>query len=84
MNEVICHGIPDKRPLEDGDILNIDITLFHDGYHGDVNETYLIGNVDESGKKLVQVTRECLEKAIVMGKRIKMNELDSETRNTIS
>ena len=50
VNEVICHGIPDSRKLEDGDILNIDITVYHDGYHGDCNETYLVGNVVNSSK----------------------------------
>ncbi|GAB6018876.1 Methionine aminopeptidase 1 [Chamberlinius hualienensis] len=64
VNEVICHGIPDRRPLQDGDICNIDITVYHRGFHGDVNETSLIGNVDETGKKLVQVAWECLSKAI--------------------
>ncbi|GIY59643.1 methionine aminopeptidase 1 [Caerostris extrusa] len=64
VNEVICHGIPDMRPLEDGDLLNIDITVYHNGFHGDLNETFLVGNVDEAGKKLVRVTHECLMKAI--------------------
>lgn len=64
VNEVICHGIPDRYELKDGDILNIDISVFHDAFHGDLNETYLIGNVDEAGKKLVQTTRECLELAM--------------------
>lgn len=68
VNEVICHGIPDSRPLEDGDILNIDITLYHGGFHGDVNETFLIGNVDPKSKKLVQVTKEALDKAIAIVK----------------
>ncbi|ORX77518.1 methionine aminopeptidase [Basidiobolus meristosporus CBS 931.73] len=68
INEVICHGIPDRRPLEDGDIINIDVTLYHDGFHGDLNETYFVGNVDEKGKKLVKVTMECLEKAIAIAK----------------
>jgi methionyl aminopeptidase len=65
---VICHGIPDQRPLADGDILNIDISCFYQGFHGDTNGTYLVGNVDEAGQKLVNVTRECLEKAIAAGK----------------
>ena len=65
---VICHGIPDQRPLQDGDILNIDVSLYHGGFHGDLNETYLVGNVDEAGQKLVQNTRECLQKAIEIGK----------------
>ncbi|KAI8388707.1 MetAP 1 [Radiomyces spectabilis] len=64
LNEVICHGIPDQRPLEDGDIINIDISCFKNGFHGDANGTYLVGNVDDRGRELVQVTRECLEKAI--------------------
>lgn len=68
INEVICHGIPDMRPLQDGDIVNIDVSLFYDGYHGDLNETYFVGSkVDAVGQKLVNVTRECLEKAIEMG-----------------
>jgi len=50
VNEVICHGIPDSRPLEDGDILNIDISVYAEGVHSDVNDTILIGNVDEKKK----------------------------------
>ncbi|KAI8052021.1 MetAP 1 [Syncephalis plumigaleata] len=68
VNEVICHGIPDERPLQDGDIVNIDVSLYYNGFHGDLNETYLVGKVDEAGKKLVQNARECLEKAIAMVK----------------
>lgn len=67
VNEVICHGIPDKRPLKDGDIVNLDVSCFYNGYHGDVNGTYLVGNVDDKGKKLVTVAKECLDKAIAMG-----------------
>ena len=47
VNEVICHGIPDCRPIQDGDIVNLDISVYVDGYHSDLNETFLIGNVDE-------------------------------------
>ncbi|XP_058806407.1 methionine aminopeptidase 1 isoform X2 [Phymastichus coffea] len=64
VNEVICHGIPDKRPLEDGDICNVDVTVYHNGFHGDLNETFLVGNVKPEIKKLVEVTYECLCKAI--------------------
>ncbi|WVZ73528.1 hypothetical protein U9M48_021824 [Paspalum notatum var. saurae] len=64
VNECICHGIPDSRPLEDGDIINIDVTVYLSGYHGDTSATFLCGDVDDEAKKLVQVTRECLEKAI--------------------
>lgn len=64
VNEVICHGIPDSRPLEDGDIINCDVTIFLDGVHGDHSETFLVGEVDEESKRLVAVTRECLYKGI--------------------
>jgi len=64
INEVICHGIPDSRELEDGDICNVDVTVFAEGVHSDVNETWLIGNVAEEHKHLVQTTYECLELAI--------------------
>ncbi|CAL9101587.1 unnamed protein product [Musa textilis] len=64
INECICHGIPDSRALEDGDIINIDVTVYLNGYHGDTSATFFCGDVDEDAKKLVQVTRECLQKAI--------------------
>ena len=64
VNEVICHGIPDMRPLEDGDICNVDVTVYHRGFHGDLNETFFVGNVAQEKKKLVQVTYEALYKAI--------------------
>ncbi|KAL9175986.1 hypothetical protein ABFS82_02G148800 [Erythranthe guttata] len=68
VNEVICHGIPDARKLEDGDIVNIDVTVCYKGVHGDLNETFFVGNVDEASKRLVQCTYECLEKAIAIVK----------------
>ncbi|ELW63370.1 Methionine aminopeptidase 1 [Tupaia chinensis] len=64
VNEVICHGIPDRRPLQEGDIVNVDITLYRNGYHGDLNETFFVGEVDEGARKLVQTTYECLMQAI--------------------
>jgi methionyl aminopeptidase len=64
VNEVICHGIPDDRPLAEGDIVNVDVTVFVDGVHGDTNATFLVGRVDPRSKLLVQVTRECLDRAI--------------------
>lgn len=64
VNECICHGIPDTRPLADGDIINLDISVYKDGYHADMNETYLVGEVSESSKKLVRATYDCLDKAI--------------------
>ncbi|CAJ0933260.1 unnamed protein product, partial [Mesorhabditis belari] len=64
VNEVICHGIPDMRKLEDGDLCNVDVTVYHRGFHGDLNESFFVGKVDEASKKLVSVTYECLQKAI--------------------
>jgi methionyl aminopeptidase len=67
VNEVICHGIPDQRILEDGDILNLDVTLYHNGYHGDLNETYYVGDkalADPDTVRVVEATRQCLDKAI--------------------
>ncbi len=61
VNEVICHGIPDSRPLVDGDIVNLDVTIFLDGVHGDTNATFPVGQVDEASKQLIDVTRQCLE-----------------------
>jgi methionyl aminopeptidase len=64
VNEVICHGIPDGRVVEDGDIVNIDITAFLDGVHGDTNATFLAGDVDEESRLLVERTREALDRGI--------------------
>jgi methionyl aminopeptidase len=64
VNEVICHGIPDDRPLEDGDIVNIDITAFIGGVHGDTDATYLCGDVDEESRLLVERTHEAMMRGI--------------------
>jgi len=59
VNEVICHGIPDSRVLEDGDIINLDITCYLNGYHGDCSEMFVVGEPDGSTKKLLQATYDC-------------------------
>ena len=64
VNEVICHGIPDTRPLEDGDLVKIDITAFVDGVHGDNCGTFFCGDVDEPSRLLTERTREALNRAI--------------------
>ena len=64
VNEVICHGIPDDRPLADGDIVNVDVTVYLDGMHGDCSETALVGDVDAGSRRLVEVSRECLARGI--------------------
>ena len=64
INEVVVHGIPDSRELIEGDIVNCDVTVYAYGMHGDCSETVFVGEVDEDSKKLVQVTWECLIRAI--------------------
>ncbi len=64
LNEVICHGIPDSTVIQDGDIVNIDVTAYIDGVHGDTNATYLAGNVSEENRLLVERTEEALRRAI--------------------
>ena len=60
VNEVICHGIPDSRRLEEGDICNIDVTGWVGGVHGDTNATFFVGDVDPESRRLVEVTEECM------------------------
>lgn len=60
VNEVICHGIPGKYELRDGDIVNLDVTTILNGYFGDNSKTYLVGNVSDHARKLVEVAAECL------------------------
>jgi methionyl aminopeptidase len=64
VNEVICHGIPDSRPLADGDIVNIDVTVYLDGVHGDTNATFGVGEIDAESRRLITVTRESLDRGI--------------------
>lgn len=60
VNHVICHGIPNDKKLKDGDIVNIDITVIKDGYHGDTSKTFLVGKPSILAKRLVDVTYQCL------------------------
>lgn len=64
VNEVICHGIPDNTVLEEGDIVNIDITAFKDGFHGDSNQTFMVGEVREEVRLLVERTHEAMMRGI--------------------
>ncbi|CAH8637092.1 unnamed protein product [Schistosoma rodhaini] len=64
VNEVICHGIPDMRPLQSGDILNIDITTYHNGFHGDVNETVFVDQPDDRSVNLVKNAYKCLVRSM--------------------
>eukprot|EP00929_Paragymnodinium_shiwhaense_P105476 TRINITY_DN7053_c0_g1_i1.p1 TRINITY_DN7053_c0_g1~~TRINITY_DN7053_c0_g1_i1.p1 ORF type:complete len:314 (+),score=74.12 TRINITY_DN7053_c0_g1_i1:64-1005(+) len=60
-NEVICHGIPDERPFEEGDIVNLDVSVFYDGFHSDLNETFFVGSCDEDTHTLVRASYEALQ-----------------------
>ena len=64
MNEVICHGIPDYRPLQDGDIINLDISVYYNGYHSDLNETFMIGNASTEARTVVETAYKSLAAAV--------------------
>ena len=64
INHVVCHGIPDDKPLRDGDILNIDVTLLVEGWHGDASRMYVAGNPARRAQRLIEVTYECLLRGI--------------------
>jgi methionyl aminopeptidase len=73
LNEVICHGIPDTTVLEDGDIINVDVTAFINGVHGDTDATFCVGNVSEENRLLVERTHEAMMrgiKAVAPGRRL--------------
>lgn len=64
LNEIVCHGIPDSTVIEDGDIVNIDVTAYKNGVHGDTNATFLAGNVSEDHRLLVERTKEATMRGI--------------------
>ena len=66
LNHVVCHGLPDAKPLKDGDIINIDVTLIVDGWHGDSSRMYLVGDVSRRAQRLVEVTHEALLRGIAV------------------
>jgi methionyl aminopeptidase len=68
VNEVICHGIPDLRELQDGDIVNVDVSVYYNGYHGDLNETFLVGSCDQRSVELVECAYNSLGAAIAIVK----------------
>ncbi|MBW3098142.1 type I methionyl aminopeptidase [Pseudohoeflea coraliihabitans] len=64
INHVVCHGIPNDKPLRDGDIVNIDVTYVLDGWHGDSSRMYPIGTIKRSAERLLEITHECLMRGI--------------------
>ena len=65
INDVVCHGIPDGRPLRNGDIVNIDVTIIKDGWHGDNSRMYIVGETSIAARRLCQITFEAMWKGIV-------------------
>jgi len=68
INHVVCHGIPNDKPLRDGDIVNIDVTVIVDGYHGDTSRMYLVGDVKLKPRRLVDITYDCMTRGIAVVK----------------
>ena len=68
INHVVCHGIPDDKPLRDGDIINVDVTLIVDGWHGDSSRMYNVGIIPRRAERLVEVTYEAMMRGIAMVK----------------
>ena len=81
VNEVICHGIPDTRPFVDGDIVNLDITVYKEGFHADLNETFWVGAVDDESKALTKCAYACLAAGIAT---VKPGALYRDIGNAIS
>lgn len=68
VNYVVCHGIPNNKPLKNGDIINLDITVIKDGYHGDTSKMFYVGKVAPHAQRLCEVTLECLYKGMALVK----------------
>ena len=68
VNHVVCHGIPNDKPLKQGDLVNIDITVIKDGYHGDTSRMFGVGNIAPHAQRLVTITQECMYKGIELVK----------------
>ncbi|KAF7432649.1 hypothetical protein PC9H_004591 [Pleurotus ostreatus] len=84
INNIITHGIPDDRPLEDGDIINIDITVYLDGFHGDTSQTFLVGEVDAKGRELVDLTNKALHHGIAAcGPGMRFRDIGQAIRESI-
>ena len=66
INHVVCHGIPNEKPLKDGDIVNVDVTLILDGWHGDSSRMYTVGEVPRRAERLIEVTYEAMMRGIAV------------------
>ena len=83
-NHVVCHGIPSNKFLNDGDIVNVDVTAFKDGWHGDTSKTFEIGNASIKAKKLIETTHEAMMKAIKIVKEgIHLGDIGATIQNHV-
>lgn len=84
VNHVVCHGIPSEKILKDGDIINVDITSFVDGFHGDTSRTFCVGKVSVKAKNLVETTKEALERSIkILKPGICLGDIGFEIQNFV-
>jgi methionyl aminopeptidase len=83
-NHVICHGIPGEKTLKEGDIINVDVTAYKDGWHGDTSRMFYVGNVSVKAKKLIDVTYNSMMKAInILNKNITLGDIGSTIQNYV-
>jgi len=84
VNHVVCHGIPSEKILNEGDIVNVDITSFFDGFHGDTSRTFCVGKVSVKAKNLVETTKEALERSIkILKPGIFLGDIGFEIQNFV-
>ena len=84
VNHVVCHGIPSEKTLKEGDIVNVDITSFVDGFHGDTSRTFCVGKVSVKAKNLVETTKEALERSIkILKPGIYLGDIGFEIQNFV-
>ena len=84
VNHVVCHGIPSEKVLKEGDIVNVDITSFVEGFHGDTSRTFCVGKVSVKAKNLVEITKEALERSIkILKPGIFLGDIGFEIQNFV-
>ena len=84
VNHVVCHGIPSEKILKEGDIVNVDITSFVDGFHGDTSRTFCVGKVSVKAKNLVETTKEALERSIkILKPGVYLGDIGFEIQNFV-
>ena len=82
-NHVVCHGIPSEKILNDGDIVNVDVTAIKDGWHGDTSRTFEIGNVSIKAKKLIKTTHALMEAIKIIKEDIHLGDIGNVIQNYV-